>query len=66
MFFSHVAQNAQVVLLTVLPHGGQGRARRNAWAAMSSDVVHSRARREAEAAMAQARQRSAHQSARAL
>lgn len=35
----------------VAPHGGQGRARRNAWAAMSADAARARARREAQAAL---------------
>lgn len=42
------------VVLRVLPSGGQRRARRNAWAAMSSDAVHARARREAAEAIARA------------
>ena len=42
------------LLLAALPAGGQTTARRNAWAAMSSDVARARARREAAAAMAAA------------
>jgi len=44
----------QSLLLAVLPAGGQTAARRNAWAAMSSDAARARARREAAAAMAAA------------
>ena len=39
------------LFLTVLPHGGQRSARRNAWASMSSDAALARSRREADAAM---------------
>ena len=39
------------LFLTVLPHGGQLSARRNAWASMSSDAAWARGRREADAAM---------------
>ena len=42
----------QTLALSLLPHGGQRSARRNAWAAMSADAVQARARREAEAAIA--------------
>jgi len=45
------ATQLQSVFLTVLPHGGQGAARRNAWSAMSADAVQARARREAEVAV---------------
>jgi hypothetical protein len=48
---TRTATQLQSFALTVLPHGGQGGARRNAWAAMSRDVAHSRARREAEQAV---------------
>ena len=47
------------LFLAVLPHGGQGTARRNAWRAMSSDVVQARARREAEQAVDRAAVRAA-------
>ena len=40
--------------MTVLPHGGQRSARRNAWTAMSADAAQARARREVEAAVAAA------------
>lgn len=45
---------AQALLMTALPAGGQRTARRNAWAGMVSDAARSRARREAEAALAAA------------
>ena len=44
----------QSLLLAALPAGGQTTARRNAWAAMSSDAARARARREAATAMAAA------------
>ena len=53
------------VVITVLPHGGQRDARRNAWASMSADAQLARQRREADAAMdravlrARARERAA-------
>ena len=49
----------QSVALTLLPHGGQGTARRNAWAAMSADAVVARSRREADAALDRAVHRAA-------
>jgi hypothetical protein len=45
------ATTAQSLLLLTLPHGGQGTARRNAWASMSADATRARARAEADAAM---------------
>jgi hypothetical protein len=42
---------ARALVLTVLPHGGQLAARRNAWAAMAADAAHARASREAQAAL---------------
>jgi hypothetical protein len=48
----------QDLVLTALPGGGQRTARRNAWAGMSGDAARSRARREAEAALAAAGARS--------
>ena len=48
------ATRLQDLTLTVLPHGGQRSARRNAWSAMSSDAVLARSRREAELAVAAA------------
>jgi hypothetical protein len=50
-------QQLQSIFLTVLPHGGQGAARRNAWSAMSHDAVQSRARYEAEIAVSRAADR---------
>lgn len=44
-------------LLALAPSGGQRTARRNAWAAMSSDAVRARTRREADAAMTVAARR---------
>lgn len=48
------ATRLQDLVLTALPHGGQRAARRNAWAGMSRDAARSRARREAQAALAAA------------
>jgi len=45
------ARSFEQAMMTVLPHGGQGAARRNAWAAMAVDAAQSRARREADLAM---------------
>jgi hypothetical protein len=53
----------QDLTLTVLPHGGQRSARRNAWAAMSADAALARTRREAELAVAAAAARTDHPSA---
>lgn len=47
----------QQLVLTVFPHGGQGHARRNAWAGMVSDASIARNRRDADAAMALAADR---------
>jgi hypothetical protein len=49
----------QVLVLSVLPHGGQRTARRNAWAGMSYDAAQGRARREAAAALTAAEHRAA-------
>ena len=46
-----VVSFTQGLLLTVLPHGGQHVARRNAWAGMAADASRARARREAEVAL---------------
>ena len=46
--------SAQGLVLTLLPHGGQRSARRNAWASMSEGNVRARTRREADVAMTQA------------
>ena len=45
------ARLLESLLLTVLPHGGQRDARRNAWAAMSADSQRARQRRDADRAM---------------
>ena len=45
------------LVLTVMPHGGQRSARRNAWASMSSDAAWARNRRDAEAALDRAQLR---------
>ena len=44
----------QALVLLVVPAGGQGTARRNAWAGMSADAARGRERRQAEAALAAA------------
>ena len=60
-----MVRKLESLLMTVLPHGGQRSARRNAWASMSADAARARHRREADAAMeraavhAQARERAA-------
>ena len=56
--FTRTAAQLQGFALTVLPHGGQRSARKNAWAAMSADAVLARSRRDAEAAVAAAVSRS--------
>jgi hypothetical protein len=48
---SSSAAAAELLVLTVLPHGGQQVSRRNAWAAMATDTARARARREAATAM---------------
>jgi hypothetical protein len=51
----------QLVLTAIsrlFPEGGQGTARRNAWAAMSNNASHARDRREADLAIAAALNRS--------
>ena len=62
---TRTTQQAQSIFLTVLPHGGQGAARRNAWSAMAADATQSRARREAELAVHQAVDRASYRAARA-
>lgn len=44
----------QSLVSVLLPSGGQLRARRNAWAAMSQDALRARAWREAELELARA------------
>lgn len=56
-FLSRTATSVQTLALTLVPHGGQGGARRNAWAAMSADASTARSRREADQAMAHAVER---------
>jgi len=55
---ARTATQLQGFALTVLPHGGQRSARRNAWSAMSADAAFARNRREAEHAMTAAVTRS--------
>ena len=57
--FTRTAGRLQTLALTVLPHGGQRSARKNAWAAMSADSALARSRREVEAAVAAAHARTA-------
>ncbi len=47
----------QTLVLTMLPHGGQRGARRNACAGVSSETARVRARREAEVALGAANTR---------
>jgi hypothetical protein len=54
-----IATLLQDLMLTVLPDGGQGTARRNAWAGMAADAARARARRDAQAALAAAAGRDA-------
>jgi hypothetical protein len=56
---SRYASGVQALALSVLPHGGQRAARRNAWSSMSSDAALARNRREADHAMARATARAA-------
>ena len=48
----HPLRTLQVLQSFLLPHGGQHRARQNAWAGMSRDAALMRDRREAERALA--------------
>ncbi len=57
---AHAPSIAGSLLLLALPHGGQRSARRNAWAGMSADAALSRARAEADRALALAELRSTH------
>ncbi|MCU1595420.1 MAG: hypothetical protein JWO12_2812 [Frankiales bacterium] len=52
--FTRTAGQLQSLVLTVLPHGGQHSARRNAWASMVEDNNRARQRREADVAMSRA------------
>ncbi|MDQ6651102.1 MAG: hypothetical protein M3Z02_13445 [Actinomycetota bacterium] len=47
----------QEIYLALSPHGGQHRARRNAWGAMAMDSARMRGRREANAAIQAAEER---------
>jgi hypothetical protein len=48
---SPLVRLAEQVVLAAFPHGGQQRARRNAWSAMAGDAARARSRREAAAAL---------------
>jgi hypothetical protein len=61
---ARTAGQLQGLWLTVLPHGGQRSARRNAWSAMSADAAFARNRRDAEHAISAAVARSVRTSAR--
>lgn len=61
--FTRTASQIQTLALTVLPHGGQHAARKNAWAAMSEGNMRAKARTEADSAMARAVARAVHPSA---
>ena len=52
--FTRTASHVQSFALTLLPHGGQHAARKNAWAAMSEGNTRAKARREADTAMTRA------------
>lgn len=58
-----LARTAQSLALATVPHGGQRSARRNAWAAMSQNAVHARARAEAAQALELASQAAKHPAA---
>jgi hypothetical protein len=60
---SRFATTVESIALTLLPHGGQRSARKNAWASMSEDNTRARGRREADAAMARAVAMSLHPAA---
>jgi hypothetical protein len=55
---NRVPDVARSLFLMAQPHGGQRSARQNAWAGMSDNAARSRARAEAEDAMASALLRS--------
>ena len=50
-FLFRTTTQVQSFALALLPHGGQGAARRNAWSAMAADLTHARSRHEAELAV---------------
>jgi hypothetical protein len=62
-FLVHTSRNLETILMTVLPHGGQGSARKNAWGSMVKDNHHAKARREADLAMCRALEISQRQAA---
>lgn len=49
-----VTRRIHLAAARLWPDGGQGQARRNAWAAMVNDHIHARARADAERAIAAA------------
>jgi hypothetical protein len=57
------ARSLENATMALLPHGGQGAARRNAWSSMAHDVTRSRARRDADLAMDRAVSRARQQDA---
>lgn len=62
---SRTARTVQTLALTLLPHGGQRSARRNAWASMAADHSRAQSRRDADAAMTRAVAMSQHPAAQA-
>ncbi len=62
-FLVHTSRNLETLFLTVLPHGGQGSARKNAWGSMVKDNNHAKARCEADLAMCRALEISQRQAA---
>jgi hypothetical protein len=60
---SRFATTVESVARTLIPHGGQRSARKNAWASMSEGSTRARGRREADAAMARAIAMSLHPAA---
>lgn len=62
-FVIRTARSVESAFMTLLPHGGQGAARRNAWSAMAADTTRSRARRDADLAMDRAVARAVRRSA---
>lgn len=62
--FTRTATRLEPLVMGLLPHGGQGTARRNAWAAMAQDAARARARREADDVMTRAVERASRAAAR--
>jgi hypothetical protein len=52
--FTRMTHTLEALFLAVLPHGGQGSARKNAWASMVEDNNRAKSRREADVAMSRA------------